>query len=85
MWLISDKAEKRWSLRAEIGDLGNLFLLQQRKIYLISQKALITVRHRRTYCGFLHLFCHSLLLYSTTVSCLASFGVLFWRGFFAYS
>lgn len=76
MWLISDKAEKRWSLRAEIGDLGNLFLLQQRKVYLISQKALITVRHRRTHCGFLHWFCHSSLLYSTTVSCLASFCVM---------
>lgn len=85
MWLIPDKAEKRWSLRAEIGDLGNLFLLQQRKVYLISQKALITVRHRRTHCGFLHLFCHSSLLYSTTVSCLASFGVLFWGIFLLIS
>lgn len=76
MWLISDKAKRKWSLRAEIGDLGNLFLLQQIKVYLISQKALITVRHRWTHCGFLHWFCHSSLLCSNAVTCLASFHVL---------
>lgn len=82
---ISDKAKKRWSLRAEIGDLGNLFLLQQIKVYLIFQKALITVRHRWTHCGFPHWFCHSSLLCSTAVSCLASFHVLLvWCGFYFF-
>lgn len=77
MWLISDKAKKRWSLRAEIGDLGNLFLLQQIKVYLIFQKALITVRHRWTHCGFPHWFCHSSLLCSTALFyCCELFGFI---------